>query len=247
MPLLNHQMLGIDFVSGPLEEVRHEIFDFIRRKKCAVIVTPNVDHIIRIHESRDLSIREAYLGADIRLCDSRVLALIGRWIFNEDILACPGSDLVTSLVSNPGPLAGNILVFGPSFSDFAKLTNKFPYIKFVYVEAPHNLRMGSSDWELALTAVESTEWDLAFVCISFPKQELFATELKRRARATGVVLCVGASVDFLTARQARAPSWIQHLSLEWCYRLMSNPRRLGKRYIFSIPKIIRLIYVHRRA
>ncbi|MDP1777099.1 MAG: WecB/TagA/CpsF family glycosyltransferase, partial [Brevundimonas sp.] len=72
---------------------------------------------------------------------------------------------------------------------------------------------------------------------SFPKQELFAHALRAAGRKTGVALCVGASVDFLTGRQKRAPRIFQQLSLEWLHRLLSQPRRMFRRYVIEGPAI----------
>jgi UDP-N-acetyl-D-mannosaminuronic acid transferase (WecB/TagA/CpsF family) len=47
---------------------------------------------------------------------------------------------------------------------------------------------------------------------------------------------VGASLDFLTGNEKRAPEWIQQMSLEWLYRLAQNPRRLARRYLVRGPR-----------
>lgn len=246
MALNYHSMLGMKFVSGTMTDVRSAIFDLVDKKNCKVVVTPNVDHLIRVHENAGSPIWTAYQGADLRVCDSRVLALLGRLLFREDIIACPGADLVHSLLSDPGDNIKSILVFGPSARDFAVLARKFPETTLRFVEAPEALEIGAPAWQASIEEIEKLEWDVGLICISFPKQELFASSLRQRGIATGVMLCAGASIDFLTDKQSRAPLWIQQLSLEWCYRLFSSPRRLGRRYLYGIPKLIQLVYHHAR-
>jgi N-acetylglucosaminyldiphosphoundecaprenol N-acetyl-beta-D-mannosaminyltransferase len=54
-------------------------------------------------------------------------------------------------------------------------------------------------------------------------------------------LCVGATIDFLAGEKARAPMWMRKVGLEWLYRMMSEPKRLTKRYIIGavvFPKLI---------
>lgn len=53
----------------------------------------------------------------------------------------------------------------------------------------------------------------------------------------GTALCVGASTDFLLGTQQRAPGIVQRLSLEWAWRLLSDPRRLAHRYLVEGPAI----------
>jgi exopolysaccharide biosynthesis WecB/TagA/CpsF family protein len=75
---------------------------------------------------------------------------------------------------------------------------------------------------------------LCFVALGAPKQELFAARMVGLARATGQAgvgyVCIGAALDFISGRQARAPRLFQRLGLEWAYRLGSDPVRLGLRY-----------------
>ena len=53
-----------------------------------------------------------------------------------------------------------------------------------------------------------------------------------------LMLGVGAAFDFHTGRVAQAPRWMQRSGLEWFYRLCSEPRRLGKRYLRNNPLFV---------
>ena len=109
------------------------------------------------------------------------------------------------------------------------------------------MAQGSPEWDATLTATETCGADLYLLCLSFPKQEFFAADLGARGRARGVGLCVGASLDFLTGHQSRAPLWMRHAGLEWAHRLLSNPRRLWKRYLLDGPKIFALYLADRKS
>ena len=65
-----------------------------------------------------------------------------------------------------------------------------------------------------------------------------------RAHKGGVILCVGAAVDFLSGSLPRAPQSWQRFGLEWLHRLLSEPRRLWRRYLVDGPKVF-LIYLRR--
>jgi exopolysaccharide biosynthesis WecB/TagA/CpsF family protein len=90
-------------------------------------------------------------------------------------------------------------------------------------------------------------WDILLLCVGCPAQELIARLIAQLGRPTGIALCVGASIDFLTGRQTRAPRWLQKLSLEWAYRLALEPRRLWRRYLVDSPKILRIFFATRSA
>jgi len=130
----------------------------------------------------------------------------------------------------------SIAVFGPDKAACADLAARYPHLQLAHIEAPM-MQIGDAAWQTALDQAVSTPWDVLLVCISFPKQEAFAHALKAAGRTNGVALCVGASVDFLTGRQQRAPRLVQQLSLEWLYRLLSQPRRMFRRYVIEASAI----------
>ena len=78
------------------------------------------------------------------------------------------------------------------------------------------------------------------LAVAMPQQEILALRVAKAGRAVGIGLCVGASLDFLTGRKSRAPLWMQKASLEWLHRLLSEPRRLWRRYLIEGPRIFLL-------
>jgi exopolysaccharide biosynthesis WecB/TagA/CpsF family protein len=75
--------------------------------------------------------------------------------------------------------------------------------------------------------------------VGAPQQEQIAYQLLQRNRARGLALCLGASLNFVTGLERRAPVWMQRMGAEWLYRLMQDPKRLGKRYLVRGPRIFR--------
>ncbi|MBW8303978.1 MAG: WecB/TagA/CpsF family glycosyltransferase, partial [Brevundimonas sp.] len=121
----------------------------------------------------------------------------------------------------------------------ARFTNRLFTFLVAQLRTP-----GTPGWIAAVDATARADWDVLLACISFPKQERFAHALRAAGRETGVALCVGASVDFLTGRQQRAPRLYQQLSLEWLHRLMTQPRRMFRRYVIEGPAIFGLFIRH---
>jgi N-acetylglucosaminyldiphosphoundecaprenol N-acetyl-beta-D-mannosaminyltransferase len=61
---------------------------------------------------------------------------------------------------------------------------------------------------------------------------------EHRGKVQAVMLGVGAAFDFIAGTKPQAPSWVQKIGLEWLFRLLSEPRRLWKRYIIHNPRFI---------
>ncbi len=74
-----------------------------------------------------------------------------------------------------------------------------------------------------------------------PKQELWITEYAPEI-SVKVALCVGATIDFIAGEKSRAPLWMQKVGLEWLHRMLSEPRRLAKRYMVDAIVFPRLIF-----
>ena len=197
------------------------------------VVTPNVDHVIKLMDGR--APRDVYESADLKICDSRILAHLAR-LRGVRLPVYPGSDMTADLLASPAAEGLIIGVFGPDRAAFDDLSARYPRQTLRWIEAPM-LTPGMPGWCAALESAARAEWDVLLLCISFPKQERFAHDLRACGRQTGVALCIGASVDYLTGRQYRAGRLIQKLSLEWFLRLVTDPRRMFRRYVIEGPAI----------
>ena len=82
--------------------------------------------------------------------------------------------------------------------------------------------------------------DILWVGLSTPKQERWMAEHIGRIKAP-VMVGVGAAFDFHTGRKPQAPHWMQRSGLEWLFRLMTEPRRLWKRYLINNPLFVTLV------
>jgi len=81
------------------------------------------------------------------------------------------------------------------------------------------------------------ECRIILVGMGVPKQEIFA-QLVSNYSYNKIIICVGNFLEFYFGKIKRAPSLIQQLGLEWLYRLITEPKRLWKRYLLGIPEFI---------
>lgn len=232
------RFMTLDFADGDRPALLARVAA-MARGPYGYVVTPNVDHVIKLMDGRVEA--DVYNGAALKVCDSRILAHLAR-LRGKALAVYPGSDLTADLLASDHDLT--IGVFGPDRAAFDDLVARYPGRRFTFIEAPMGLTPGTGVWVSALDEAARAEWDVLLACISFPKQERFAHALRAAGRTTGVTLCVGASVDFLTGRQQRAPRLYQALSLEWLHRLMTQPRRMFRRYVIEGPAIFGLFLRH---
>ena len=231
--------MGIDFLHRSRSEVRSVVRE-AALQKYTYLVTPNVDDLVKTlggflapHHSR------AFLKADYKICDSKILQLLS-WLVGKPLRQYPGSDLVKDLLADPSFNNMLTVVIGPSAIEFAEIVRLYPNRRFTFVESPTPLRPGTEAWQLCLKRLLEEDWNIALICLPLPRQQLIAEGLRERGRQDGIALCVGASVDFLSGKQKRAPAIMQFAGLEWLYRLATNPRRLWRRYLIEGPTIFPL-------
>ncbi len=226
------RFMTLDFADGDRPALLARVAA-MARGPYGYVVTPNVDHVIKLMDGRVEP--DVYNGAALKVCDSRILAHLAR-LRGKALAVYPGSDLTADLLESPLADGLTIGVFGPDHAAFEDLAVRYPRRRFTFLDAPM-LTPGTPGWIAAVDEAARAEWDVLLACVSFPKQERFAHALRAAGRKTGVTLCVGASVDFLTGRQQRAPRLYQKLSLEWLHRLMTQPRRMFRRYVVEGPAI----------
>jgi exopolysaccharide biosynthesis WecB/TagA/CpsF family protein len=210
------------------------------------VVTPNVDHAVRLDDPEQAAeLEPLYEGADMSLCDSRIIAHLAR-ARAISLPVVPGSDLTPSLFRDVIRPGDRIAIVGGDSGMVADLGRRYPLIELIHYEPPMGLRRNLAARLEAARFIAETRARFTFIAVGSPQQEMIAGAVRSFPQATGTALCIGASLDFITQRQRRAPRIMQRLSLEWVHRLASDPRRMWRRYLLEGPRIFLLAARHRR-
>src|SRR5262249_13407499 len=118
-----------------------------------------------------------------------------------------------------------------------KLMMRFPGLHIAGALAPPFRALTAAEDDAIVTAINQADPDVVWVGLSTPKQEIWMAEHRSRLKAR-VLLGVGAAFDFHSGRLRQAPGYMQRCGLEWLFRLCQEPRRLGRRYIYSNTRFI---------
>lgn len=231
-PKIEFLGLAFDDLSGPqaLEYLKQRV----GRPGFFYVVTPNVDHVVTFNQTTDPATLAAYRGADMTLCDSRILTKLARRS-GLQLKAVPGSDLTRELLQEHS--SWRCAIIGGDATLHAQVQAIYPQFKWIFFEPPMGVRHDPSARMKIAEFVEHESADFIFFAIGAPQSEITCHEIAMRGRATGIALCIGASLEFLAGAKKRAPYWMQRIALEWLYRLGSEPRRLWRRYLVDGPPI----------
>jgi exopolysaccharide biosynthesis WecB/TagA/CpsF family protein len=199
------------------------------------VVTPNVDHLVRYHE--DAAFRGCYHEAAYVLLDSRVAARLISVLKGLTVPVCPGSDLTLALLTHGTVSPDRIVFIGGSAEQSAAIAARFRLLNVRHHNPPMGFITDPEALERCLEFIEgASPFRFCFLAVGSPQQETLARLLGARGRARGLALCVGASLNFITGAEKRAPEWMQRSALEWLYRLAQNPRRMSGRYLVRGPR-----------
>lgn len=113
----------------------------------------------------------------------------------------------------------------------ARLCQHAPGLRIVGAEAPPFRPLTPEEDEAVCRRIRASGARLVFIGLGCPKQDLFAAAHRRSIEA--VQICVGAAFDFHSGVKRMAPAWMQRAGLEWLFRLIQEPRRLGRRYLVT--------------
>lgn len=240
--------LGLPIAAMNFDEVVDDVLVRAKADTFSYIVTPNVDHVVRLDRLRNdvdgSEFSQAYSAAALVLCDSRVLKRLAR-LTGYDLPLVPGSDLTRALLTDPRIDGCTIAIIGSGPPLVAALERRVARVRFVQHLPPMNVARDDQAMADIERFVADTRADLVLFAIGAPQSEIAAYRCLRANRSRGVALCVGASLEFMVGAKRRAPRWLQRAGMEWAFRLASEPRRLWRRYLIEGPRIF-IIWVRRR-
>ena len=188
---------------------------------------------------RDPSLREVINHAGMVVPDGMPLVWLARWHGISIRRRVTGAELMQAFCEQTGSRYRHFFYGGaPGVAeDLAqKLNQRFGVIVAGAYTPPFRPLTDQEEIEIA-ARVEAAAPDVLWVGLSTPKQERWIYA-HRLSLPVPVMLGVGAAFDMHSDRLTRAPVCVQELGLEWFYRLLSEPRRLWKRYLVLIPTAV---------
>jgi N-acetylglucosaminyldiphosphoundecaprenol N-acetyl-beta-D-mannosaminyltransferase len=113
---------------------------------------------------------------------------------------------------------------------------QFPSLQIAYAFSPPFRPLTPQEDEEVTAAINASGTRILFIGLNTPKQDFWMAAHKNRVQC--VMLGVGAAFDFLTGSKSQAPRWMMTIGMEWFFRLLTEPRRLWKRYLKHNPRFI---------
>lgn len=120
----------------------------------------------------------------------------------------------------------------------AQLKARYPDLQVAYQHSPPFRTLTDDEMSEEIHEIQRSGVRILFVGLGCPKQERWMAS--RRGKINAVMLGVGAAFDYVGGTKAQAPEWMQSMGLEWLFRLVTEPKRLWKRYLYHNPRFVML-------
>lgn len=189
---------------------------------------------------RDIRYRTILNAGDLNLPDGAPVAWAAR-MESSSPRRLPGTEGVHKIAEWGRDRGLTHFFFGGTADAQVRLRRNLetahPGIKIVGAESPPFRALSDLEVEECARRIRSAGTHALWVGLGTPKQDLIADQL-RDLDAAPVILCVGAAFDFVAGMKQRAPAWMRRLGLEWLHRLLSEPKRLWRRYLLGNPQFI---------
>ena len=121
----------------------------------------------------------------------------------------------------------------------ANLEKRYPGIDIVGRRVSKFRTLDAAERDELIEEIRESGAEITLVGIGCPRQEVWAYEFKNALSMP--VLAVGAAFNFHAGLLPQAPKWLQDRGLEWAYRLVKEPRRLWRRYLYLNPYYLSLV------
>jgi exopolysaccharide biosynthesis WecB/TagA/CpsF family protein len=235
------RLLGLELADASLAEVAAALALRSSSMPFSYVVTPNADHFVRLARERE-RLLPYYLCAGALLLDSRVVGGLARALGLRVPPVVTGSDLAAELLARWIARDEPITIVGTTAESVARLVRSYALTGVAHFAPPFGFEADPRIIDQCVRFVAAHPARFVFLACGAPRQELLAHQIAATGTASGIGLCIGAAIDQLGGLEARAPRWLRAAGLEWAWRLLREPRRMGLRYLRDlaiIPDLIR--------
>jgi N-acetylglucosaminyldiphosphoundecaprenol N-acetyl-beta-D-mannosaminyltransferase len=230
-------LAGYSVFSGSLNDI-----DFSR--KCVINTINQYSFVVA---EKDADFRIALVSSDILLPDGVGVTGALKFLKKRSIKKIAGADLHKHLLEKLDNENGKCFYLGSSENTLGeikeRLKKEYPNIRVGFYSPPFKATFSDIDNEEMILAVNNFNPDVLFVGMTAPKQEKWIYQHKAELHAKAIC-AIGAVFDFYAGTVQRPSKFWQNIGLEWLMRLVAEPKRMYKRYLYFGPvyagKILKL-------
>jgi len=244
-PHIHYRVLGTRVAVVQIPDIVAIFQDWIADRRASRYVAVCNVHMI-VEAERNALFRKVVDAAALVVPDGSPLIWIGRRRGFALPRRCYGPDLFQELAASTASKGYRHYLYGghPGVGGKVaeRLQHDYPGVAIAGAFSPPFRKMTPEEDEEAVHAINASEADILWVALGCPRQEIWMYEHRDRIKVP-VVVGVGQAFDIFAGRVVQAPRWMREHGLEWLFRLLTNPRRLWRRYlVYNSEFLLRISY-----
>lgn len=205
----------------------------LRAGRGFAIATLNLDHVVKMR--RNPAFLRAYRAHSHVVADGNPIVWMAHLAGRGDVELVPGSELIEPMAALAAWLGTPLAFLGSTETVLRaaadRLEAEHKGLKVAACLAPpFGFDPESAAADTMLDEIAASGARICLLALGAPKQELLAARGIARHPQMGF-LSIGAGLDFIAGQQVRAPVWVRKIAMEWLWRMLSNPKRLARRYL----------------
>jgi N-acetylglucosaminyldiphosphoundecaprenol N-acetyl-beta-D-mannosaminyltransferase len=236
------RVIDVSVDIGNLAGIAQNIINAVSKPESfgGYICVANVHMLTVAHENPRF--KDVLVQANLTIPDGMPLVWTQKLKGHKDAERVCGPDLMLELCRLASDNHQAIFLLGGSPKTLEllaeKLKNQFPKLLIAGKHSPELLPEEPSMDINLIEQINHSGASILFVGLGCPKQEFWCATHAPHLKP--ISIGVGAAFDFHAGTKKRPPLWVQKSGLEWLYRLISEPKRLWKRYLVSNTKFLQL-------
>lgn len=212
----------------------------------AILDKSPVHHVVvnaakMVNAQKNAELKKSIVDCDIINADGKSIVWASRFLNCALPERVAGIDLMHNLVEMAAQKGYKIFLLGAEADVLQKVVDGYRSKHGDQLIAGFRNGYFKKDEESELAQqIATSKADMLFVAVTSPKKEIFLNTYKHILNVP-FIMGVGGSFDVIAGKTKRAPIWMQHIGMEWFYRVLQEPKRMWKRYLFGNSEFIYLI------
>ncbi|MBK9293000.1 MAG: WecB/TagA/CpsF family glycosyltransferase [Oligoflexia bacterium] len=230
MPYKVEKIFDLNFAKASQAELREFVLSLGHQKNMGSSIIFANAHVV-VESDYDPEFKNTLQKASVLIADGKPLS----WLLGTQRYS--GPDFMSDFLEQAKDKRHFFI--GSTQEVLNALSLKFKHLQIKTYSPPYEKTFSEQEKQRQIEMIKTFNADFIWVGLGAPKQEKYVVEMSTLCQ-TGVWLAVGAAFDFLSGNKPRAPKLLQDMGAEWVYRLITEPRRLGMRYLKTNPAFIAL-------
>ena len=228
-------VMGVSVHHVTMQQTLAYIEQFMQEPRLHQIVTANPEFAVKAQNDTDFC--QLIQEADLSVSDGYGLVWATARLGDPVPERVPGSELVYHVAKRCAEKQWKLFLLGaaPGIAEKAgkRLQQTYPELQIAgsYAGTPH-----LNENDQIIDRINQSQADVLYVAYGAPNQDKWIARNRNQLQTVRLAIGVGGSLDFISGKIKRAPSWVQELKLEWLYRVVQQPARW--RRLLILPRFI---------